>query len=1294
MKTLPRPQTLACKNAHKDAQPDTRSAAVVGWLANLLLVLFFVLCLVFLVVREVLVPRVQDYRPEIVAALEQIVGRPVVIDTLSADWQGLRPRLRLAGLSVLDAHGAVALRLDSVDATVAWRSLLRWQPHFHQLVIFSPELALRREADGQIFVAGIGLEPQASESHFAAWLLGQREVVVRDATLSWIDHLRNAPELRLADIDVRLDALAGRHRFGLHATRADAAGSRIEVRGDVVSDRPADPATWSGQLFMALAQVELGAWTAWVDYPVPIAGQGELRAWADIDRGALVSVVTDLALGDVALQFADDVPPLQLDALTGRVSAARGVEGVSVSARALQLVADSALEVGPLDFDLTTNNDSRLLLEDGSLSATTLDLSALTKLATFAPLRDDYRDMLARFAPGGVVHDFSLRWQGLREASPQWSVDARFSDLALNAHDVMPGVQNISGKFAGDQTRGRFSLDSRDVVLNMPRVFAEPLLNLATLKGEGGWSRHDQQVELAMDDLRFENADVGGSASGRYRLVHGGRGEIDVAARLTRADPAAVWRYVPLTVGPLTRGWLRAALTGGSVPDARFRLRGDLDDFPFVGGVDGQFLVTVRIADGTLSYAPGWPAIEGINGELRFEGPGMQIRADSAQMLGIDLNEVVADVPDLDARGQQVMTINGRAQGATMDFLRFVSASPVRRYIGGFTDGIAATGSGVLDLTLTMPLHHIKDTEVRGEYRFDGNQLEIMEGLPVLADARGRVLFSERSLSITDAAAQAFGEPLTLTATSQPAAGVKFAVQGGVSMQALRQLYDWPVLSHLSGTSAWAADIDVRKDQVSVSIASALDGISSSLPQPMNKRAVEQWPLHARIDFTQGGAREQVTLDIVDRLEVDLQRQRRGATWEVVRGGVGLFAPAQTMEGGVMWSAQLDALDLDRWRTALGTDTHDAAQPSAVGLSDLVAGVNVKVAALTAFGTQLSPFVLDARRDPRGWQGQLSSDQASGDFHWAGAGGGALNARFDHLTIGAAEDGRAATPVERAVAAPPARLPALDVVAERFSLRGKDLGRLRLNATNTNNLWLLDTLVLANPDGELNASGQWRAGADPQTDLTFSLTSGDIGRLMTRLGYPAVFTGGSAVVEGRAAWQGSPLRIDHPSLSGQLALEARNGRFRQLEPGVGRLLGVLSLQSLPRRLTLDFSDVFSEGFAFDLISGSISMASGVMHTDDLKVAGPAATVWVSGTSHLAKETQDLKVIVHPTLTESIAIGAAAGLINPVVGVVAYLAQRVLSDPIERMFAFTYAITGTWSDPKVEKLSGGQPSATP
>jgi uncharacterized protein YhdP len=375
------------------------------------------------------------------------------------------------------------------------------------------------------------------------------------------------------------------------------------------------------------------------------------------------------------------------------------------------------------------------------------------------------------------------------------------------------------------------------------------------------------------------------------------------------------------------------------------------------------------------------------------------------------------------------------------------------------------------------------------------------------------------------------------------------------------------------------------------------------------------------------------------------------------------------------------------------------ADPAGSGAALAVAGVRdlaLVADEVRAFGHTLKAVDLRAEADAGGWKARLESDIADGAFDWRDAGDGALRARFRHLRVGqedpqggkdavgdgAGEDAsEQAEPVEEA---PPRRLPALDVVAEEFELRGLALGRLEVFARNRGGLWQLERFNLANDDGRLAGSGQWQAAGRQRTRLDFSLETPDVGRLSHRLGYPDVVRGGQASLAGQLGWQGAPTRIDYPSLNGSLKLETGSGQFNKLEPGVGRLLGILSLQALPRRITLDFRDVFSEGFAFDRISGSIDVAAGVLRTEDLEIRGPSARVKMTGSADVVAETQDLRVQVQPTLSESIAIGAAAGLLNPAVGVVTYLAQKVLSDPIEKLFAFEYAVTGAWSDPQVAK----------
>ena len=1283
-------------------RPEAASVPAAGGLRRAVARLLFALVLLWCVVaagvlaaRHLLVPAVDEFRAPIERVLAAQIGLPVSIGRIEGGWAGWRLRLRMDEIGIADGEGRPALSLPAVNATLAWSSLLRLRPYFHRLEIVAPELALRRGADGTLHVAGVPVAGGEGEGGGLQWLFDQRQIVITGARLNWQDEMRAAPALALEEVSFRLDRRGLGTRLALDARPPAALGDRLTVRAELDALSPLALERARGTAYVALERAELGAWRPWFDYPLPLDGRGALRAWLDADGTGAVALSADVALADLRTRLADGLPELSLRQLQGRLEVVRDADRWRLVTRALQLETADGRRLEPTGVSLELARGGDAGQGGGRLQADRLDFAVLAALAAHLPLDEALRERLAGFEPRGEARDVRLSWQGEARAPGHWALAARFAGLGLRAQAGIPGMGRLSGSIEGDSTRGRFSLDGQTMHIDLPRVFEPGKLEFDRLHAEGGWQRREGRLEIALDGAEFENADAAGRASGRY-WPGGGAGEIDLQASLHRAEAGSVWRYLPRVVNARTREWVQRSVRGATVPEARLRLQGQLGDFPFRDG-QGQFLVSVRLADAALDYAPGWPAIDGIVGELRFEGPGMHIVAERGRIFGVALDKVSVDVADLNARPSPVMRIAGHAAGPTADFLRFVAESPIAARVGRFTTGIVAEGAGELDLTLEMPLREMAGTRVAGDFRFAGNRVRLLEILPPLESAAGLVRFSGDSLAIPEARARLFGHPLRLKAQTAADGTVRFEASGRAGADAVRAAYDHPLLEGLAGDVGWSADVSVARRGARVEVSSDLLGLASSLPAPLNKSAGDAWPTRFVFERPAGGNADAYALEVGALLEAALT-QGSGAD-AALRGGVALGrathdAPPAS-EGGVRVAAVLDRLDVDAWReVATALD----AVPDGPGRLPALSGVALAADEVILLGQTLKAVDLRASADAGGWKARLESDRADGEFDWRDAGNGALLARFRHLRVAraAAEQAGAGTSEsaaddEGATEEPgPQSLPALDIVAERFELDGRDLGRLELFARNRGRLWQLDRFVIGSEDGSLGGSGEWRASGRQRTRLTFTLASDDMGRLVRRLGYADVVRGGEAELSGTLAWRGAPTRIDYPTLSGSLKLETGAGQFNKLEPGVGRLLGILSLQSLPRRITLDFRDVFSEGFAFDRISGSIDAASGVLRTEDLEIRGPAARVRLSGSANVVAETQDLQVFVQPTLSESVAIGAAAGLLNPAVGVVTYLAQKVLSDPIEKLFAFEYAVTGSWSDPQVTR--GGKVEA--
>ena len=359
---------------------------------------------------------------------------------------------------------------------------------------------------------------------------------------------------------------------------------------------------------------------------------------------------------------------------------------------------------------------------------------------------------------------------------------------------------------------------------------------------------------------------------------------------------------------------------------------------------------------------------------------------------------------------------------------------------------------------------------------------------------------------------------------------------------------------------------------------------------------------------------------------------------------------------------------------------------------------------LVLMGKALDNVVVGASHQKGVWQANIDASQASGYVTWnegrSGQGFGKVTARLASLIIPKSAASGVTDLLEGKSSA--TQIPALDVVADNFELFGKKMGRLELLANNVRATegreWRINTLSLANPDAALKASGKWLTKeGDSSTSLTYTLDVGDAGKLLSRLGFAGVLRGGQGKMNGDLNWSGLPFSIDIPTLSGKMQLDMAAGQFLKVDPGAAKLLGVLSLQSLPRRLTLDFRDVFSEGFAFDGVTATADISHGLVKTDNLKMRSVNATVLMDGSADIAKETQNLHVVVIPEVNVGAASVAYALAINPVIGLGSFLAQLFLRDPLMRAFTFEYQITGAWSEPTVTKLAtrtGTANEATP
>jgi uncharacterized protein YhdP len=426
---------------------------------------------------------------------------------------------------------------------------------------------------------------------------------------------------------------------------------------------------------------------------------------------------------------------------------------------------------------------------------------------------------------------------------------------------------------------------------------------------------------------------------------------------------------------------------------------------------------------------------------------------------------------------------------------------------------------------------------------------------------------------------------------------------------------------------------------------------------------------------------------------LQLLRRKEDDGYRIVRGGIGLNEAAVLPDRfGVQVTGTLRNLDVDRWRALLplapaGTGAADANVAAAEDAGFPLNAVNLRINLLDVGAKRFNEVSLRAARSSNQWQATVGAREVSGEIVWRSGGRGSLLARLKHLAIPDNRPGAGTDPAQVIT-----ELPAIDLVADNFVSRDKKFGKLELLAANQAGEWRIEKMLLTSPEGVLAADGVWKSTGQVATNLNVKLDVSDVGKYLERMGSPGTIAGGTAKIEGKLAWAGTPQGFDFPSLTGNLRLEVDKGQFLKVDPGIAKLIGMLSLQALPKRIGLDFRDIFSDGFAFDTIRANVTINRGIAATQDFAMIGSAAVVTIKGEADLAREVQNLQVRVIPALGDSLSTVAGFFLVNPITGIAAMLAQRLLNNPLGQIFAYDYTITGSWTDPKIEKINKISPQA--
>ena len=1271
------------------------------WARRLILALLLPLLLLLAFGQWWLLPRLNDYREPLVDALGEALRTPVRIGSVDAVRDGWRLRLRLRDVGLRDPDSSAAWA-SFAQATVSlnlWRSLREWRPAFGQVRLEGVSLTLEQGPDGALRLrANADSENATSPLEKAArWLFAVRRLDIIGERLTVCRLDGGAINILRPYFQVR-DTAEGQ-RLTFTAELPSGLGDRLQLNVERQRVDDADPEAGRGTFRFEAGRLNLAGWPLPLPFSagqVGLAVSGDWRDWRPVRLQ-----------GQLRLRQARPKPEPRTILLASWLAATPDSElnfewntqdaGWRLRSQARFGDAHSQGEARPR-FELSRAGER--WRGEGR------DWRVQDVLAWVTPWLDESaRNWLTSLDPRGDLPEIALETES---GFDTYAATARLRGVAGRSTHGLPGFDNLTGLLTFSPARGQLELDSQRVRVDTAGLLRLPL-DLDRLHGTIVWQRDMGGLRLDSTSLEMANSDFNGRFWGSVTLPDRGEPVLDLRGHYqdVRIGREQARRYLPVTViPPAGVAWLDQALVGGRVVAGDLLLRGPPAHFPFDRD-EGLFETRFRIEDAVVNYAPGWPRLEGLRGSVTFRNRGMRIEMEpgAGRLLDAKIENLAVWIDDLE---KVVAQAKGRIDGPGASLWRGLRESPVGQELGDDLPDLRIAGRNTVEFELAVPANS-RPSHARGRIGLSDNSVALPSRALEFSRLKGEVAFTETDLKAEEVRALLRGEPVRIDLNLAGGEGqreLRGQLRGRIG---LRTLTGAPAAldTYLEGKSLWQAVLAVpigrhdRQNEVSpftLTLNSDLRGAAVRLPEPFGKDADQARPF--ALTVRPRGR---------DTLELDLEYDANVRAMLALDGypqQLRLDRGELRINAGVAQLPEVPGLfivaDLPRWRLDWPSATPNSTNSTAAGDErktaawwGLLQGIDAQIGELTIGDHAVTRLKMGATRRNGGLQVELESNELAGRLTLPDQPTPTqpINAALQRLSWRRElEKDAIARP---SVASDPRHLPPLVLTASEFRLDDKALGRLRVVVMPMEGGVRLSEMDLNSEWQHFTASGEWHWTLGGQlAQLRATLWSQTLGETLAAFGYRDTgITGGETEAKLHAEWAGESPAFTLERMDGSLKFHISSGQLLNIDPGLGRVVGLFSLQNIMRRLSFDFSDLFQPGTSFDQITGEFVFKHGQAFTDDLTVEAPAARIDIRGRTGLRDRDYDQQITVTPNLGGALPVaGALAG--GPAIGAAVLVAERLLQKGIEQATRYRYTLTGSWDDPVLEPLREPSPATSP
>jgi uncharacterized protein YhdP len=467
-----------------------------------------------------------------------------------------------------------------------------------------------------------------------------------------------------------------------------------------------------------------------------------------------------------------------------------------------------------------------------------------------------------------------------------------------------------------------------------------------------------------------------------------------------------------------------------------------------------------------------------------------------------------------------------------------------------------------------------------------------------------------------------------------------------------------------------------------IEIESDLAGYSIDLPQPLNKPLYDTVDFTAKIFLPQGGATIESTGAAGDLLSWKIGFSKQEGRWDLDTGIVtfgddtGYETDPETR--GLHLRGSADYVHVQDW--------FDMARQAETktGMAERIRSIDMHIGNLHMLGQHLVDHRVRVDRSARDWLVQVDGSDIIGsafvpyDFN----SGRSIVIEAERLVLpGDAQD---ATYTETQV--DPRLLPPISFKAQELAFGSRHLGAVDATFLRTADGLESEELIARDETFEIVGNGKWVIDeSDPRgyrSYITASLTSTDVEQTMRRLDYDPGIVGDDLAMLLDLSWSGGPRDDLLESLDGEVRVRIGTGQLAEVKPGAGRVFGLMSIAALPRRLSLDFRDVFGKGFGFDKIDGTFTLVDGNTYTCDLSLESPAANIGIVGRAGLVSRDYEQTAVISASFGNALPV-AGALVAGPQVAAALLIFSQIFKKPLQEVSQVYYRVSGSWDEPLIE-----------